>query len=91
VRIETLRLENQTTLSWLANPEADLAGYEIVWRETTAPFWQGAQFVGTVTRASVPLSKDDYLFSVRAVGNGGRRSLATYPLTLRNPLRPPAK
>ena len=91
VRIETLRLENQTTLSWLANPEADLAGYEIVWRETTAPFWQGAEFVGNVTRASVPLSKDDYLFSVRAVGNGGRRSLATYPLTLRNPLVPAAK
>jgi hypothetical protein len=91
VRIETLQLENRTTLSWQANPEADLAGYEIVWRETTAPFWQGAQFVGNVTRASVPLSKDDYLFSVRAVGKGGQRSLATYPLTLRSPLRPPAK
>jgi hypothetical protein len=91
VRIETLQLENRTTLSWRANPEADLAGYEIVWRETTAPFWQGAQFVGNVTRASVPLSKDDYLFSVRAVGNGGQRSLATYPLTLRTPFPPPAK
>ena len=51
VRIETLQLENQTTLSWRANPEPDLAGYEIVWRETTAPFWQGAEFVGNVTRA----------------------------------------
>ena len=91
VRIETLQLENRTTLSWQANPEADLVGYEIVWRETTAPFWQGAQLVGNVTRASVPLSKDDYLFSVRAVGKGGQRSLATYPLTLRSPLRPPAK
>jgi hypothetical protein len=91
VRIETLQLENKTTLSWRANPESDLAGYEIVWRETTAPFWQGAQFVGNVTRASVPLSKDDYLFSVRAVGKGGQRSLATYPLTLRNPLLPPVK
>jgi len=86
VRIETLRLENQTTLSWLANPEADLAGYEIVWRDTTSPFWQGAQFVGNVTRAAVPLSKDDYIFSVRAVGSKGERSLATYPLQLRSPL-----
>ena len=91
VRIETLQLENRTTLSWQANPEADLVGYEIVWRETTSPYWQGAQLVGNVTRASVPLSKDDYLFSVRAVGKGGQRSLATYPLTLRSPLRPPAK
>jgi hypothetical protein len=86
VRIETLRLENQTTLSWLANPEPDLASYEIVWRDTTAPFWQGAQFVGNVTRATVPLSKDDYIFSVRAVGSKGERSLATYPLQLRSPL-----
>jgi hypothetical protein len=86
VRIETMRLENSTTLSWSANGEIDLAGYEIVWRETTAAFWQGAQFVGTVTRASVPLSKDDHLFSVRAVGKDGHRSLASYPLTLRSPL-----
>ena len=91
VRIETMRLENQTTLSWRANPEPGIAGYEIVWRETTAPFWQGAEFVGNVTRASVPMSKDDYLFSVRAVGGGGQRSMATYPLTLRNPQAAPAK
>jgi hypothetical protein len=84
VRVETLQLENQTTLSWLANPEGDLAGYEIVWRETTSPTWQGATFVGNVTRASVPMSKDDYLFSVRAVGANGQRSLATYPLQLRS-------
>jgi hypothetical protein len=91
VRIETLQLENRTTLAWRANPESDVAGYEIVWRETTAPFWQGGEFVGNVTRASVPLSKDDYLFSVRAVGAGGQRSLATYPLALRNPQAPAAK
>jgi len=91
VRIETLRLENRTTLTWIANPEAGLAGYEIVWRETTAPFWQGSEFVGDVTRASVPLSKDDYLFSVRAVGATGHRSLATYPLVLRGLAPPPAK
>ena len=89
VRIETLQLENRTTLSWLANPEANLAGYEIVWRETTAPAWGGAQFVGNVTRATVPLPKDDYVFSVRAVGAGGHRSLATYPLPLRAPAPSP--
>ncbi|HVF63242.1 MAG TPA: M28 family metallopeptidase [Casimicrobiaceae bacterium] len=90
VRIETLRLENATTLSWLANAQANLAGYEIVWRETTVPLWQGSQFVGNVTRATVPLSKDDYLFSVRAVSNDGHRSAATYPMTLRSPVPPPA-
>ena len=90
-RIETFQLENRTTLSWRANPESDIAGYEIVWRETTSPFWQGAEFVGNVTRASLPMSKDDYLFSVRAVGSNGQRSLATYPLTLRNPQLPASK
>jgi hypothetical protein len=89
VRIETLQLENRTTLSWLANPDANLAGYEIVWRETTAPSSEGAQFVGNVTRATVPLPKDDYVFSVRAVGGGGHRSLATYPLPLRAPAPSP--
>jgi hypothetical protein len=85
VRVEALQLENRTTLSWLPGPETDIAGYEIVWRDTTAAFWQGAEFVGNTTRATVPLSKDDYVFSVRAVGAGGQRSLATYPLQLRSP------
>jgi hypothetical protein len=89
VRIETLQLENRTTLSWLANA-GDVAGYEIVWRATTAPSWEGAQFVGNVTRATVPLPKDDYVFSLRAVSTGGHRSLATYPLPLRAPPATPA-
>jgi len=87
VRIETLKLENQSTLTWRANPEANIAGYEIVWRDTTQPFWEGIQFVGNVTRATVPISKDDYILSVRAVDAAGHRSLAGYPLPLRSPLR----
>ena len=30
---------NNTVLSWNANPESDLAGYEVVMRETTSPGW----------------------------------------------------
>jgi hypothetical protein len=33
---------NTTTLSWDANPDADLAGYEVVMRETTAANWTSA-------------------------------------------------
>ena len=33
-------LTNNTTLVWKANREPDLAGYEVVWRKTTAPNWQ---------------------------------------------------
>src|SRR5215208_1515619 len=50
VEVEIARLENDTTLKWEANREPDIAGYQIVWRETTAPFWQHKEFAGNVTR-----------------------------------------
>src|SRR5678816_382941 len=49
-QIDTIKLENATTLHWDANPEPDLAGYRIVWRETTAPLWQNHKDTGLVTR-----------------------------------------
>ncbi|MBL8149504.1 MAG: M28 family metallopeptidase [Blastocatellia bacterium] len=80
VEVETINLENSTTLRWEANQEADLAGYQIVWRETTAPNWQKKLFVGNVTRYTVKgISKDNYLFGVQAVDKDGNRSLAVYP------------
>ena len=38
-KIDTTQLTNDTTLTWKANPEPDLAGYEVVWRESTDPLW----------------------------------------------------
>jgi len=88
VEVETVRLENDTTLHWNANAEPDLAGYEIVWRETTAPFWQNKLFVGNVTKYTIKnLSKDNYLFGVRAVDKDGNASVAVYP----KPYRPPRR
>ncbi|HKP87418.1 MAG TPA: M28 family metallopeptidase [Blastocatellia bacterium] len=85
VEVETIKLENDTTLRWEANKEPDIAGYQIVWRETTAPFWQGKQFVGNVTRYTVKgVSKDNYLFGVQAVDKDGNASVAVYP----RPFRP---
>jgi hypothetical protein len=84
VELETVRLENDTTLRWDANREPDLAGYQIVWRETTAPFWQYKLFVGNVTRYTLKgISKDNYLFAVQAVDKGGNTSVAAYPLPSR--------
>ncbi|MFD1050036.1 AMP-binding protein, partial [Kibdelosporangium lantanae] len=36
VRIDTSQLTNSTTLTWTRGTEPDLAGYEVVWRETTS-------------------------------------------------------
>mgnify|MGYP006390493131 FL=1 len=83
VKVRTDKLVSDTTLVWQANPEPDLAGYRIVWRETTAAGWQGAKWVGNVNEATVSLSKDNVFFGVQAVDKDGNVSVATYPVPLR--------
>lgn len=81
VEIETKELTNDTTLHWQPNKEPDLAGYEILWRETTSPVWQQGVITGNVTRYTVPkISKDNYLFAVAALDREGNRSPAVYPI-----------
>jgi hypothetical protein len=87
VEIETAKLENDTTLHWDANPEPDLAGYRIVWRETTAPLWQNHKDTGLVTKITVPVSKDNVVFGVQAIDKDGNVSVASFP---RPPAPPPA-
>jgi len=73
-------LTNDTDLKWTANTDADLAGYEIVWRDTTAPFWTNSKFVGNVTTFKFKeMSKDNYFFGVRAVDKSGHKSPVVYP------------
>lgn len=74
------RLSNDTELKWEANKEPDLAGYEIVWRDTTAANWTNSRSVGNVLSYSVKgMSKDNYFFGVRAVDKEGNRSPVSYP------------
>ena len=85
------RLSDDTELHWDANTEPDLAGYEIVWRDTTAPLWTNSQPVGKVTSFVLKgMSKDNYFFGVRAVDNDGNRSPVSYPkpMTRQQPERP---
>jgi Peptidase family M28 len=78
--IVTTRLTNDTDLRWDANPAPDVAGYEIVWRRTTEPLWTHSRYVGKVTSYTMEgLSKDNYLFGVRAVDSQGHRSPVSYP------------
>ncbi|MFC4931846.1 M20/M25/M40 family metallo-hydrolase [Massilia sp. GCM10023247] len=83
VKVRTDKLTNDTTLVWQANAEPDVAGYRVVWRETTSPVWQGAKSVGNVNEATINLSKDNYFFGVQALDKDGNVSVATYPLPLR--------
>jgi Peptidase family M28 len=80
VGIVTARLTNDTDLRWAANTEPDLAGYEIVWRETTSPVWTHSRMVGTATSYTMKgMSKDNFFFGVRAVDRDGHRSPAGFP------------
>jgi len=80
VTILTGRLSNDTDLRWDANKEPDLAGYEIVWRDTTSPVWTNSKAVGNVTSFTMKgMSKDNFFFGVRAIDKDGNRSPVTYP------------
>jgi hypothetical protein len=80
VSILTARLSNDTDLKWDANQEPDLAGYEVLWRDTTAAVWTNSRWVGNVTSFTVKgLSKDNAFFGVRSVDKEGNRSPVSFP------------
>jgi hypothetical protein len=79
VLIDTTALTNLSTLRWTPGAEADLAGYEVVWRESTAPDWTHVIDVGKVPTVTIDLSKDNVQFGVRAVDTAGHRSPAAAP------------
>jgi Peptidase family M28 len=80
VVIDTAVLTNESTLRWAANTEPDLAGYEVVWRETTAADWEHVIEVGNVTTVTIDLVKDNVMFGVRAVDRSGHRGPVAFPL-----------
>jgi hypothetical protein len=74
-------LAYDTTLSWNADPAA--RSYDVVWRATTDATWTHEKRVGLVTSATLPLSKDDWIFGVRAFDAAGHASVASYPMPVR--------
>ena len=88
VQLEASGSPSNAILRWDASKEPDVTGYQIVWRETTAPFWQNKVMAGNVTRYTVKgVSRDNYLFGVQAVDKDGNASVAVFP----KPFRPPRR
>ena len=80
VGLVTGGLNNDSVLKWDANTDSDLAGYEVVWRDTTAAEWTNSQSVGNVlTYTAKAMSKDNFFFGVRAVDKDGNKSQVVYP------------
>ncbi len=86
VRIVTKELDNNSTLHWKGGDGAPAGtAYEVLWRETQAPDWQRsipakAQMDGDVFSVTLPVSKDNVIFGVRAVDAAGHRSVAVTPM-----------
>ena len=64
-------------LSWAAEDDAERAGFEILWRETTETRWSLLTFAESSGETVLKdVSTDNHFFAVRAVGKNGARSIA---------------
>jgi len=58
--------------------EADIAGYSILVRNTTSPYWEQEIYVGKVNTYTLKdVSIDDAKFGVKAIGVNGSESMVT--------------
>jgi Peptidase family M28 len=70
-------------VSWTAPEDAQRAGFEVLWRETTSPGWSVFDFAKSPGEfVFEDISTDNHFFAVRSVGKNGARSIAT-PAVLR--------
>jgi len=79
--ILTKALTNDTTLTWSPVPHA--ARYEIARRLTTAPDWTDFTDAGAATTITLPFSKDNWLFGIRAIDGKGHAGPIVPPVPQR--------
>jgi len=79
VQIETKELVNDSTLVWEASVDGRAAGYEVLWRATSAPDWEHSKSVANVLKVTVPVSKDNVILGIQAVDEAGHRSAPIVP------------
>jgi hypothetical protein len=78
VTIRTSGLTNKSTLVWETPVGEKPAGYMVVMRETTSPFWE-KRFFTTENTLTLNYSKDNYYFGVCAVDAEGHESIVVIP------------
>jgi hypothetical protein len=92
VRYPAGGLGNETTIAWEPPAGSEGLTYEVIWRNTTAPYWEHAVNVGEATRVTLDLSKDNVIFGVRAKDAKGHFSPVVVPRAERRPpAAPPAE
>ena len=73
-------------LAWTAADDAERAGFEILWRETTDPRWSVYDVAAAAGENVLKgVSTDNRFFAVRSVGKNGARSIPVAAV-----LKPPA-
>ena len=76
-------------IAWFAEEDAERAGFEILWRETTEPRWSVYDFVPAAGESILQgVSTDDHFLAVRSVGSNGARSIAVPAMLKRPPPKP---
>ncbi|ROQ27431.1 M20/M25/M40 family metallo-hydrolase [Gallaecimonas pentaromativorans] len=69
-----------TTLSWQAGKDKQLAGYKVYWRLTTEPTWTHSRYVGNTDSYTLKgVVIDNYFFGVAAVAKDGTESPVVFP------------
>jgi hypothetical protein len=67
----------EAKVSWAAEEDAERAGFEVLWRETTDPRWHVYDSVTAPGETVLKgVSTDNHFFAVRSVGKNGARSIA---------------
>jgi hypothetical protein len=79
VKVDTRRLTNHTSISWLAPKSGKPKGYYLLMRETTSAVWQKKIFT-TDMKIELPYSKDNYFFAVQSVSADGNEGLPVVPV-----------
>ena len=82
VGIEVKELSNFSTLVWNKPEGKAVYGYTVLIRETSSSNWEKAIFVKD-TKAEIPYSKDNYLFSVQSIDELGHSSLPVFPIPIK--------